>query len=143
MITWCLGLILFLGVGVFGRDAYHLLLFESVVYSSDGFVGRSIRPRFDRDDRSQWHGAMWYADTGFIRAEFEGPRMTVYDREGKLTLQFDGPVSSPVKRAPWLWGKSDQDAPSAPWLSEGISLEEWILRTEAAVSKDAEWRAGI
>ena len=75
---------------------------------------------------------VWHVRTGMIAAAAELDdglyRLTLWDTEGRVLQQAEGPYGNTptVARAPpWLWGVTDQEAPSAPWLEAGLTPREW------------------
>jgi len=75
---------------------------------------------FDSKTGFQVFESNWYHDPG-------EKKLTIWDADGTVIRQVDG-----YRRRvspPWLWGKTDQLAPSAPWLRLGIDSDEWVERT--------------
>ena len=70
----------------------------------------------------------WYTSTGLLSKRYEpwSDRVTHWDPDGKIYVQcFGVSFFDRHDSPPWLWGMTDQTEPTAPWIIEGISFEEW------------------
>ena len=146
-LRWLLVIAIIAGAGLSGRAGYSYLFFVHAIYLNDDSVGQMTRDRFgDPELREAW-GKSWHLDTGFLESEWSEGRMTIYDSGGRVTGQVDMVSPTPMGRSeePWLWGMKDQEEPSAPWIEQRISSEEWIDRVGAALTEGEErrWRSGV
>ena len=84
----------------------------------------------------------WNAETGFLATERlwfaergadEYPDATLYTPLGEVTIQARGDSTARERRAkpPWWGAVTDQTAPSAPWIKQGIPADEWWERVRA------------
>ena len=69
----------------------------------------------------------WYTQTGLLseRCELLSGRATCWNPDGTIEVQFNVKSRDRRESPPWLWGMTDQTEPTAPWIIEGLSFEEW------------------
>ena len=75
----------------------------------------------------------WHLESGFIIEEvrefYPERQITWYSPEGRVISQYwEDATGAPQVReeAPWWWGVSDQEKPTAPWLESGKPALLWI-----------------
>ena len=80
---------------------------------------------------------LWYESTGFVHLRAPRPGIldqpesptdcngvfTLYDRNGRVVSQFSKHMV--LREPPWLPGTPNPQGPTAPWLADGISAQQW------------------
>ena len=125
------------GAGIWSYPAIHVRLMSRPVYlrmdESEGvFISESRAPRGRHPGIYPGPLRCWYPKTGYLQISgmrsWEGAtRLTEWTEDGRLKGQYFETEDHrfEIHEPPWLWGAEPQTAPSAPWLIEGKSLEQW------------------
>lgn len=135
--TLVIGLLLAFAVVAF--DLWRRTTTTTVWERSDG------QSMLTRIEQSLWSDEValretWSIGTGYlvhrVRTVEEGQIVTIWDTSGELLTQLL--VAKTTKKVeqrtgpPWFEPVEDQVVPSAPWLAEGLTAEEWWERVDGA-----------
>lgn len=101
--------------------------------------------RIGERDRFE-EGELWYVSTGFMYMRSPAVPASAYKSGNVRPTHWPSPVSfwhkhgeifhqfipDNLDHPPWHAGVTDQEKPSAPWLLEGRSAEDWWAHTKHA-----------
>ncbi len=98
----------------------------------DPYLGYVTKRRWSDTGIPEGPLELWYAESGL--PERRGAissgiyYCTWWNPDGSMGAQIDGNIFR--EEPPWLWGVTDQTEPSAPWIKDGITAEEWWERVK-------------
>lgn len=121
------------GETIWRAIAYEIVYVELRPRDGVAWIGWGHRKLWERPNLGGQAWTLFDSMTGFQVYESNWHRdslekkVTVWAADGKVIQQFDGPRRR--EAPPWLWGKTDSTSPSAPWMLEGLPVEEWRQKT--------------
>ena len=116
------------GLAITGESLWDLIVYQRYYHQDDvkiGWIDISRYPSFRRS-RSKF----WYPETGrlFQVMRYEGPvgrihGATLWNPDGTISSQFRDDQFH--RSGPWIVNFENPSEPSAPWLEEGFTADEW------------------